>query len=219
MVPGATVTIRQTETGDTRTATTNSEGTYVLSTVPTGNYVITITKEGFKAFQAKDVGVTLNTEVRVDAQLELGQASQTVSVTADAALLQTDRADVHQQLSNESLETLPQPTRTYEGLLGLVPGVAPPTAFTGVTNNPMRSMQVHANGTSGSGTLVRIDGVSAQNPFVQYFSTAVPSVEAIQTVNVVTRLVRRRPGNGRWCSYQCADQERNKPVSRFAVPL
>jgi hypothetical protein len=186
MVPDATVTVVQTETKDTRTATSNSEGDYTLSTVPTGTYVITITKEGFKSFEAKDVAVTLNTEVRVDAQLEVGQASQTVSVTADEALLQTDRADVHEQLSSQSLETLPQPTRTYQGLIGLMPGVAPPTAFTGVTNNPMRSMQLHANGTSGSGTLVRIDGVSSQNPFVQYFSTAVPSVEAIQTVNVVT---------------------------------
>jgi hypothetical protein len=163
MVPDATVTIVQTETKNTRTVTSNSEGAYILSTVPTGTYLITITKEGFKGFEAKDVAVTLNTEVRVDAQLEVGQASQTVSVTADEALLQTDRADVHEQLSSQSLETLPQPTRTYQGLIGLMPGVAPPTAFTGVTNNPMRSMQLHANGTSGSGTLVRIDGVSSQH--------------------------------------------------------
>jgi hypothetical protein len=186
MVPGATVTIVQQETKDTRTATTNSDGTYTLSTVPTGTYAITITKAGFKAFVARDVEVSLNTEVRVDAALEVGQASQSVSVTADEALIQTDRADVHEQLSSKSLESLPQPTRIYEGLIGLMPGVAPPTAFTGVTNDPMRSMQIHANGTNGSGTLVRIDGVSSQNPFVQYFSTAVPSVEAIQTVNVVT---------------------------------
>ena len=94
MVPDATVTVVQTETKNTRTVTSNSEGDYTLSTVPTGTYLITITKGGFKGFEAKDVAVTLNTEVRVDAQLEVGQASQTVSVTADEALLQTDRADV-----------------------------------------------------------------------------------------------------------------------------
>jgi hypothetical protein len=186
MVPGATVTIVQTETKNTRMTTTNTEGSYLLSTVQTGTYLITITKLGFKEFSAKDVEVTLNTEVRVDAKLEVGQVSQTVSVIADEALLQTDRADLHEQISNEILETLPQPTRTYEGLTLLIPGVAPPTAFTGVSNNPMRSMQIHANGTNGSGTLVRIDGISSQNPFVQYFSTAVPSMDAIQTVNVVT---------------------------------
>jgi hypothetical protein len=186
MVPSATVAIVQTETKNARVTTTNNEGSYLLSTVQTGTYDITITKQGFKQYVAKDVAVTLNTEVRVDAELEVGEASQTVSVVADEALLQTDRADLHEQISNEVLETLPQPTRTYEGLTMLIPGVAPPTAFTGVSNNPMRSMQIHANGTNGSGTLVRIDGISSQNPFVQFFSTAVPSMEAIQTVNVVT---------------------------------
>jgi hypothetical protein len=186
MVPSATVTIVQTETKNTRMTTTNSEGAYLLSTVQTGTYNISITKQGFKEFVARDVAVTLNTEVRVDAELQVGEASQTVSVVADEALLQTDRADLHEQISNEVLETLPQPTRTYEGLTALIPGIAPPTAFTGVSNNPMRSMQIHADGTNGSGTLVRIDGISSQNPFVQYFSTAVPSMEAIQTVNVVT---------------------------------
>jgi hypothetical protein len=48
MVPDATVTIVQTETKNTRTITSNSEGAYILSTVPTGTYLITITKEDFK---------------------------------------------------------------------------------------------------------------------------------------------------------------------------
>jgi hypothetical protein len=80
---------------------------------------------------------------------------------------------------SDSLEELPQPTRTYEGLIGLMPKFAPPNAFSGVTNNPMQSMQIQANGTSGSGTDVRIEGISAQNPFVQYYSTDVPSTDAI----------------------------------------
>ena len=186
LIRGASISITQQETKDTRTAATGNDGTYTLSTVPTGTYDITATKAGFQAYEAKAVRVALNTEVRIDIRLAIGQASQTISVTADAVELQTDRADVHHEITNEALEELPQPTRTYEGLVGLMPGVAPPAAFSGVTNNPMRSMQIQASGTSGSGTSVRIDGVSAQNPFVQYYSTAVPSTEAIQTVNVVT---------------------------------
>ncbi|GAC1668822.1 MAG: hypothetical protein NVS9B4_24810 [Candidatus Acidiferrum sp.] len=186
VVPGAVVTLVHQETKDTRVATTRDDGAYVLPTVPTGTYLVTITKQGFKAFQSKDVAVTLNTEVRIDAPLEVGQANETVSVSADEALLQTDRADVHGQVTNQELETLPQPTRVYQGLIGLMPGVPPPVEFTGVTNNPMRSMLIQANGTSGAGANVRIDGVSAQNPWVQYYSSAVPSIEAIQTVNVVT---------------------------------
>jgi hypothetical protein len=176
----------QEETRDTRTVVTNAEGRYTLSTVPTGIYDVTATQPGFKIYETKGVRVALNTEVRVDVQLSVGQTSETVTVNADALQLQTDRVDVHHEITSASLEELSQPTRTYEGLIGLMPGVAPPNAFSGVTNNPMQSMQIQANGTSGSGTDVRIEGISAQNPFVQYYSTDVPSTDAIQTVNVVT---------------------------------
>ena len=186
VVPGAKVTMVQEETRDTRTAVTNAEGRYTLSTVPTGIYDIAATQPGFKIYETKGVRVALNTEVRVDIQLSVGQTSETVTVNADALQLQTDRVDVHHEITSTSLEELPQPTRTYEGLIGLMPGVAPPNAFSGVTNNPMQSMQIQANGTGGSGTDVRIEGISAQNPFVQYYSTDVPSTDAIQTVNVVT---------------------------------
>jgi hypothetical protein len=186
VVPGAKITMVQEDTRDTRSAVTNGEGRYTISTVPTGIYDATATQPGFKIYENKGVRVALNTEIRVDIQLSVGQTNETVTVNADALELQTDRVDVHHEITSNSLEELPQPTRTYEGLIGLMPGVAPPNAFSGVTNNPMQSMQIQANGTGGSGTDVRIEGISAQNPFVQYYSTDVPSTDAIQTVNVVT---------------------------------
>lgn len=186
VVPGAKITMVQEDTRDTRSAVTNGEGRYTISTVPTGIYDVTATQPGFKIYENKGVRVALNTEIRVDIQLSVGQTNETVTVNADALELQTDRVDVHHEITSNSLEELPQPTRTYEGLIGLMPGVAPPNAFSGVTNNPMQSMQIQANGTGGSGTDVRIEGISAQNPFVQYYSTDVPSTDAIQTVNVVT---------------------------------
>jgi hypothetical protein len=64
--------------------------------------------------------------------------------------------------------------------------VTPLKTNSGGTNNPARSMVVNVNGTSASGTNVSIDGVSATNPWVQFVSTAVPSTDAIETVNVVT---------------------------------
>jgi hypothetical protein len=186
VIPGATVNVKQTQTGETRTAVTNDSGAYIVSTVPAGTYDVTVSKAGFKLFEAASVAVLINTTVRVDAGLTIGLETQTVNVSAEAAALQTDRPDVHGEVTSEDLEQLPQPTRTYQGLVALLPGVLPPSASSGGTNNPIRSMIVQANGTSASGTNVSIDGVSATNPWVQFFSTAVPSTEAIQTVNVVT---------------------------------
>ncbi|WP_158615255.1 TonB-dependent receptor [Acidipila sp. EB88] len=186
LLPDATVDVVETETNETRETTTNAQGEYTLSTVAAGTYNVTVTKQGFGPLKTSNIHVTLNTEVRVDASLNPGSLTQSVTVSSEAAQLQADSADVHAEVSSQSLEELPQPTRTYEGVIGLMPGVAPPSASTGGTNNPMRSMEIQSNGTSASGTNVRIDGVSATNPWVQFNSTAVPSTDAIRTVNVVT---------------------------------
>jgi hypothetical protein len=186
VIPGAAVIITKTETNETRQGSTNEDGVYTLNTVPTGTYRVAISKAGFKRFDAENILASPNSVVRVDASLSVGEQSETIGVSAETATLQTDSADVHGDISAAALEDLPQPTRTYEGALALLPGVPPPTTNGGGTNNPVRSMQLTVNGTSGSGTNVRVDGMSATNPYVQYYSTAVPSTEAIETVNVVS---------------------------------
>jgi len=189
VVPDAKVEATQTETNEKRTAATNDTGVYTLSTVPAGTYVVSISKSGFDVFEARGINLTINTTVRVDAKLAVGGRSLTINVLSDAAELETDRADVHGVVTSDDLQQLPQPTRTYEGLIGLLPGVTPLNpgfAGAGGTNNPARSMIINVNGTSASGTNVSIDGVSATNVWVQFYSTAIPSTEAIETVNVVT---------------------------------
>src|SRR5260370_1410654 len=189
VVPDAKVEATQTETNEKRTATTNDRGIYTLSTVPAGTYVASISKSRFHGFEATDINLTINPTVRVDAKLTIGGQPLTINVLSNAAELQTDRVDVHGVVTSDDLQQLPQPTRTYERLIGLLPGVTPPNpAFARAdgTNNPARSMIINANGTSANGTNVSIDGVSATNIWVQFYSTAVPSTEAIATVNVVT---------------------------------
>jgi hypothetical protein len=186
LIPGATVKVTQTETNISRETTTNAEGGYTFSTVAAGTYTVSVSKPGFGSFESKGVVLTLNTAARVDATLNISSQVQSVTVDTESAQLQTDSADVHDQITNKEFQDLPQPTRSYQGLIGLMPGVSPPSASTGGTNNPERSMVINANGTSESGTIVRVDGVNATNPWVQYYSLAVPSTDAIQTVNVVT---------------------------------
>ncbi|HWB86510.1 MAG TPA: TonB-dependent receptor [Bryobacteraceae bacterium] len=185
-VPGATVRVSSQQTNETREVTTNDAGGYVLSTLPAGTYRVSVTKTGFRTFNAEETPLNVNTVVRVDAVLQLGAQTETVTVTAASAPLQTDRADVHGEFTPQQIAEIPQPTRTYEGLLQNMPGIAPPTANGGGNNNPGKSFQITANGTSRSGTNVRIDGVTDTNAWVQFYSTYVPSNEAIQVVNVVT---------------------------------
>ncbi len=185
-MPDATVRVTQTQTNESREVKTNESGGYTLSGVPAGTYNVSISKTGFRDFSTQSIEVRLNTVVRVDAELRVGAQADTIRVTAEAAALQTDRADVHSEVVSHDLVTLPQPTRSYGGALAIVPGFAPPLATSGGTNNPSKSIRITANGTGTSAANVRIDGVSATNAWVQYFTSYVPSMEAIETVNVVT---------------------------------
>ncbi len=187
VVPGAHVTATDVGTKTVMVATTNGAGVYVLNDVPAGTYIVSIAKAGFATFRSSNFTVVINTAARVNARLQVGKSTQTVTVSAGAiAELETDREDVHADLSATDLENLPQPTRVYEGVLGILPGFDPPSASSGGTNDPLKSMDLEANGSSDEGTDVRIGGVSDVDPWVQFFSAAVPSEEAIQSVNVVT---------------------------------
>lgn len=194
-VPGAMVKITEISTNESRSAVTNEAGVYNLTTVTPGTYQIEITKTGFRSFIASDVVVNQNNVVRVDARLQVGARHETIEVPSQANALQTDQADVHAEVGSQALANLPQPTRTYEGLIQLVPGATPPTGqLGGGTNNPSKSMEFAFNGTGLTAAAVRIEGVSAMNPWLQWMSTFVPSIEAIQNVNVATNATDAEQG-------------------------
>ncbi len=186
-VPSATVKITNKATNQSREAVTNPEGAYLFSTVQTGFYDVSVSKNGFKTFTRSNVEVTLNNVTRSDVSLEVGQVSETVSVTADAVLLQTDRAEVRSELTSQTLLNLPiPPGRNYQQLLRSLPGITPPNNAHSIPTNPSRALQYNVNGTNSSSNNVRIDGASQYNLFLPHVTAYVPSLEAIETVNVVT---------------------------------
>jgi len=195
-VPGATVKVTEKGTNDTRESSRNDAGGYTLSTVLAGTYEISVSKPGFRTALSNSVTVSLNSVVRFDTVLQLGTHAETVQVTAESAPLQTDRADVRGEFNSVSLENLPLPTRAYQGVIALMPGNTLPIANAGGINNPSRSMQFSSNGTSRIGSNVRVEGISATNSWVQFYSSLVPSMEAIQTVNIVMASADAEQGLG-----------------------
>jgi len=186
-VSGATVKITNKATNQTRETLTNSEGGYSFATVQTGVYEITVGKQGFKTFTRSNVEVTLNNITRSDISLEVGHVSETISVTADAALLQTDRAEVRAELTSQTLQNLPIPAgRNYQNLFRTLPGINPPQNAHSIPTNPSRALEYNVNGTSRSSNNVRIDGASQYNIFLPHVTAYVPALESIETVNIVT---------------------------------
>src|SRR5271166_3408906 len=89
-VPDATVKVTQRETNESREVKTNETGGFVLSTLPAGTYDIRISKAGFRTYTSQNNQLSLNSMVRADASLQVGMQSDSVTVTTDAAPLQTD---------------------------------------------------------------------------------------------------------------------------------
>ena len=187
VIPGAMVSVTQTQTDLNRQVKTDSRGDYTVSTLSAGTYTIRIEASGFKTFSRPDVAVAINTVTRVDAALQVGAVSQTVEVNASAAVLQTDRADVHQNLTATTLEQVPLPPgNNFQSLMRTIPGVTPPTTAHSIPTNPTRALDFSVNGTSDYGNTVKIDGVTDYNIWVPENTAYVPSADAIETVNVTT---------------------------------
>ena len=185
-IPGATVTATQTETNLTREVVTNASGAYSIPNIPSGTYQVVVAVPGFQTFTARDVIVT-NRDVRVDAKLGLGTLEEALTVTATAAILQTENAAVQHIANSEQLQTLPTSGRAFQSFMTLMPGVADPNyQQSGGINNPGRTMSLTINGQPATNTVVRLDGITATNQFFESIQSYGPSLEAIETVNVVT---------------------------------
>jgi hypothetical protein len=186
-VPGAAVIITHTETNVSREATTDQVGSYRFLDIQTGTYNVKITKAGFKTYEKTGTQVSLNAVTRVDVTMEVGAVTQMVTVTAEAAVLQTDTSEVHADVSSPELTNLPVALgRNYQQVYRALPGFAPPFNSHSIPTNPSRSLEFAVNGTSDNQNNTRIDGVSTYNVQLPHVTSYVPTLESIQEVNVVT---------------------------------
>jgi hypothetical protein len=186
-VPGAKIQITNTQTNEARDAITNADGSFSFPTVQSGTYDVRVSHEGFQSYNRKSVAVSINTAVRVNVTLQVGAVNETVSVSAEAAALQTDRTEVRGEITDKTLVDVPVPgQRNYQYMLVNIPGITPPSSAHSVPSNPSRALTFGANGGTRSSVNVRIDGASNTNIWLPHISGYVPALESIETVNVVT---------------------------------
>jgi len=175
-VPGAEVTITNTETGLKRTFAAGSDGAYRFPALPVGTYRLEVRHEGFKTATRTNLVLNVSQEAVVNLALELGQSQQTVEVTAQAADINTTNATVGALVNDKSVEDLPLNGRNLVNLTLLQPGVAR-TSVAGaggvvysVNGAPIRSNAVLIDGapmttaynsqvTNVGGSNLGVDGV------------------------------------------------------------
>jgi len=123
VVPGAQVVAVNTGTKDTYEATTNSEGNYHIPFVRPGKYEITITISSFQTFKTINIEVGTNQVVRTNAVLQVGGVTESVNVSAEAQVLDTDRATVSETIGERAIVELPLSNRNVWSLASTTPGV------------------------------------------------------------------------------------------------
>lgn len=185
-VPGATVNITNKGTNLSRETVADSVGGYDFPNVIPGSYVVKITATGFTSFVKTDVPVTINNTTRIDVTLQIGAMTETVTVVGEAPALQTDRSEMRAEVTTKALVDLPVPARNYQHLFRALPGFAPPGNAHSIPTNPSRALVFNVNGASRSSNNTRIDGASSTHIQLPHVVAYVPSLEAIETVNVVT---------------------------------
>jgi hypothetical protein len=186
-VPGASVTVTNRLTNQSREAITNDTGDYTLTNLQPGTYTVKVSLPGFKEFTQTDVQVANNVITRVDATLEVGTLSETITVAAQATPLQTDKTDVNKEISTKEITDLPlNEYGNYQSLLDLVPGTTPSDFQNAVTDTPARALTTNVNGTARNSNNTRLDGATTVLTWLPHHTSYVAPRESIQTVNIST---------------------------------
>ncbi len=183
VVPNATITVANTDTGVRQTTTTNGQGIYVVPFLQPGNYSVKVERQGFEAATRPGVKLVINQSAGIDFTLQLGSSTQTVAVSADAEILQTQDASVGQDVDSKTISTLPLNGRDYTQLVTLAAGAAPNTnsrAKNGFTLNGSRTFQ----------NTILLDGIDNNNYILGTdtgnINALTPSVDAIQEFKLET---------------------------------
>ncbi len=186
-VPKATVKVVNTATGLSREVQADAVGYYSVPNLLQGTYDVTVSATGFRPSTRRAVGVLTNTVTRVDVTLEVGPVTESVTVEASSALLQTTKSDVTVSLESRALENLPLPAyRNYQQLINLVPGATPARFQNALIDTPGRALTTNINGQERGANNTRVDGAINIMVTLPHHVLYVPPVENVQEVNIST---------------------------------
>ena len=185
-VPNAKVTITATQTGISQTQQSNQSGNYTFTNLAPGSYRVEVELAGFRKSVREGVDVLVNSTMRADLDLQTGGVNEVVNITAEAALLQTDRSDTGRKIETRQLADLPLTyNRNFQSLLNLVPGAVRAFRPHSEFFNPQDSLSTRVNGQSRLSNNVQLEGVD-NNHRTGLLTAMIPSIEALQTVDITT---------------------------------
>ena len=187
VISGAAIKVTQETTNISSSLTTNADGRYVAPALKAGVYRVSVSHPGFKSVEHSGVTLQVNQTARLDLQLEVGDVTEQISVSAEAPLLQTETSSRGEVIDERKIVELPLNGRDYNQLALLSVGVLAPTprlqsiGFKGAFN---------VNGNRAFHNAFRLDGVDNTSYSNSYRGGNVqviqPSIEALQEFKIQT---------------------------------
>jgi hypothetical protein len=199
VVPGATVTVTNTNTGIARTVTAGADGAYVVTNLPVGQYRMQVTKDGFAPYIQRGIALSVNTNPHINVTLQVGGVTQQVDVEANAAMVETHSTGVGQVIDQSRVVDLPLNGRQVTQLVTLAGGAtdAVPTnagqALTSNKNYPT-SVAFSVAGGQGGQTLFLLDGGNNMD-VISNVGLPMPFPDALQEFKVETSSLPANYGN------------------------
>jgi hypothetical protein len=189
-VPKAEVTIVDEKTGVSRTVTTNDDGFYNITSIPAGIYTISTAPAGFKKSISTGVELHVSENKTVNFDLQVGQVTETVTVTSEQAPVELRSGEVSSLITEKQVTELPLNGRNYAQLALMVPGVSPVTqagaggAFGTRGTGLNAGVDMAVNGNQSNANLWTVDGVNNMDVGSNRTLLVFPSIDAIQEFRV-----------------------------------
>lgn len=194
-IVGASVTAKDMQRGTTWPTKTNEDGIYAFPRVPVGTYEIRVEQPGFKTFVQPNIVLEVNQRARVDASMQVGGVTETITVSSEGSQLQTETTQVGFVIAPDTITKTPLISRNPIALTLLAPGVVTPDP--GSFNNGIRTAgggRPYVNGNRKEANNFLLDGVD-NNQNSDNLSAYQPNLEAIQEFKMITNNASAEFGN------------------------
>lgn len=156
VVTGATVKLSNSETGYSRTVSSNEAGLFSFVRVPVGSYSLSVEKTGFRTSKQDNIELGVGAVVTLDVALSVGSTSDVVTVTADVPLIESERSQAATTVNQRAIAALPINGRNFISFTTLTPGVV---------TDPTRGGDLSFGGQRGPANSLLVDGGSSDNLF------------------------------------------------------
>jgi outer membrane receptor protein involved in Fe transport len=192
VIPGAAVTITSQGTGVDFHLTTNGAGIYSMTSLLPGTYTVSVAQKGFKTYVNRNLPLTVNQTIRIDAQLEIGAETQTITVEAQSPLVNTEEGRLSSLVGASQIENMPLNGRNVYQLMQLVPGAVDATGVNG-ENAGSGGLATNVNGNRLNFNGFLLDGVA--NRSLTGGSNSQPSPDFVQEFRIMTNDFSAQYGN------------------------